>query len=217
MTDRFTPLKELHRETRGTMPEGINLRIHRALSWLQAAEQSTEEDTRFLQLWIAFNAAYAREFDLSETSPEKTQFHSFLHQVCQLDAEQRIHRLAWDHYASRIRVFVDCRYVFAPYWSWQQGKIDENEWERLFRDSKRRAQQALAEQKTAVFLNILFDRLYTLRNQLMHGGATWNSQMNREQLRSAVRILRDFVPELIHILMENPEENWGKPQYPPVG
>ncbi len=29
-------------------------------------------------------------------------------------------------------------------------------------------------------------------------------------------ILHDFVPHLIRILMDNPEEDWGEPQYPPV-
>ena len=41
--------------------------------------------------------------------------------------------------------------------------------------------------------------------------------MNREQLTSAVRILHDFVPELIRILMEHPDRDWGEPMYPPVG
>lgn len=29
-----------------------------------------------------------------------------------------------------------------------------------------------------MILSILFDRLYVLRNQLVHGGATWNSDVN---------------------------------------
>lgn len=217
MDDRFTALKERHRAIREEIPPGIALRTHRALSWLQAAERCGDEDTAFILLWISFNAAYARELDLSDTSPERTLFHGFLSKVCELDTENRIHDLAWDNYSNRIRVFVDNRYVFGPFWSFQQGRLPEGEWERLLASSKRTAQQALMGKKSAIFLTILFDRLYTLRNQLMHGGATWSSQMNREQLTSAVRILHDFVPELIRILMENPEEDWGEPQYPPVG
>ncbi|MCC5851087.1 MAG: hypothetical protein JJU29_23605 [Verrucomicrobia bacterium] len=213
---RFEALKERHREIRDDSPPGIRLRIHRALSWLHAAEKSEDTDTTFLLLWISFNAAYARDLDLDEASPERSLFHRFLSRVCELDTENRIHRLAWENYANRIRVFVDNRYVFGPFWSFQQGRLPESEWERLFAVNKRIAHQALAEKETSVFLTILFDRLYTLRNQLMHGGATWNSKINREQLGTAVRILHDFVPELIRILMENPEEDWGEPQYPPV-
>lgn len=216
MADQFTALKARHREIREDSPPEIRLRIHRALSWLHIAESSEDLDTQFLHLWISFNAAYAREVDLNETSPERTLFHRFLSRVCELDNANRIHQIAWENYSNRIRVFVDNRYVFGPFWSFQQGRMSESEWQRLFAASKRNAQQALAEKKTAVFLTILFDRLYTLRNQLIHGGATWNSQINREQLQSAVRILHDFVPELIKILMENPEEDWGEPQYPPV-
>ena len=43
-------------------------------------------------------------------------------------------------------------------------------------------------------LSIVFDRLYVLRNQLVHGGATWNSQVNRQQLRDGVAILGTLVP-----------------------
>ncbi|MGA0370085.1 MAG: hypothetical protein ACO3N7_11635 [Kiritimatiellia bacterium] len=133
------------------------------------------------------------------------------------NTDNRILNLARENFANRIRVFVDNRYVFGPFWSYQQGRLSETEWERLFAGSKRSAQQALVTKKTATFLSILFDRLYTLRNPLIHGGATWNSQTNREQLTSAVRILHDFIPELIRILMENPEEDWGEPMVPVVG
>ena len=35
-------------------------------------------------------------------------------------------------------------------------------------------------------LSIVLSRIYTLRNQLVHGGATWDSSVNREQLRDCV-------------------------------
>ena len=34
---------------------------------------------------------------------------------------------------------------------------------------------------TPTILNVN-DRLYTLRNQMLHGGATWNSNVNRDQV-----------------------------------
>lgn len=46
-------------------------------------------------------------------------------------------------------------------------------------------------------LSIVFQRLYTLRNQLIHGGANWNSAVNRDQLRDANGILGDVVPIII--------------------
>ena len=80
----------------------------------------------------------------------------------------------------------------------------------------REPERALVEKDTAVFLKILFDRIYTLRNQLMHGGATFGSDLNREQVRDACRILKKLVPAVIHIVMEHPNQPWGDPCFPPV-
>ncbi len=54
----FKHLRKRHRELWDYLPEALSLRTHRALSWLQRAEQETEDDdARFIFLWIAFNAA----------------------------------------------------------------------------------------------------------------------------------------------------------------
>ena len=60
------------------------------------------------------------------------------------------------------------------------------------------------------------NRLYTLRIQMIHGGATWNSGANREQLRDGVNILAKLVPMFIEIMMDNSNEFWGEPSYPVV-
>ena len=65
-------------------------------------------------------------------------------------------------------------------------------------------------------LAVVFSRLYTLRNQLIHGGATWNSQVNREQMRDCVAILGQLVPLVIEIMLDNPNTLWGDACYPVV-
>lgn len=45
-------------------PENFRLRIHRALSWLKKAENSEDLDTKFISLWISFNAAYAENLKI---------------------------------------------------------------------------------------------------------------------------------------------------------
>ncbi|MDD2599899.1 MAG: hypothetical protein PHO37_11855 [Kiritimatiellae bacterium] len=37
----------------------VYLRVHRALSWLQATNESPAPDAKFIFLWIAFNAVDA--------------------------------------------------------------------------------------------------------------------------------------------------------------
>ncbi|MBO1996800.1 hypothetical protein J4714_13045 [Staphylococcus epidermidis] len=50
---------------------------------------------------------------------------------------------------------------------------------------QRRAHRLLELGDTPELLALIFQRIYTLRNQLVHGGATWNSQINRAQYRIA--------------------------------
>ena len=66
-------------------------------------------------------------------------------------------------------------------------------------------------------LDVLFRRLYTLRNQIIHGGATFNSSVNREQLKTGCNILSLFLPVMLEIMMKNHNEMvWGKTFYPVV-
>jgi len=53
-----------------------------------------------------------------------------------------------------------------------------------------------------------------LRNQLIHGGATWQSAVNRDQIRDAVAILSKFVPIVINFMKDNSNELWGEANYP---
>ena len=69
---------------------------------------------------------------------------------------------------------------------------------------------------TAKILMIVFDRLYVLRNQMVHGGATWNSSVNRSQVRDGVSILSSLLPIFIDIMLENHDYDWGQPLYPVI-
>ncbi|WP_404300075.1 hypothetical protein [Alicycliphilus denitrificans] len=59
-------------------------------------------------------------------------------------------------------------------------------------------------------------RLYTLRNQLMHGGATWNSSVNRAQVRDGRALLARVLPVMLGVMMDCPERFEGRPFYPVV-
>lgn len=70
------------------------------------------------------------------------------------------------------------------------------------------------EKDTAKVLAIVFDRLYVLRNQLVHGGATWNSSVNRQQVRDGAAILGALLPILIELIISHPGEDHGDILYP---
>lgn len=214
---QFQVLKQRHRQERETQHSNLRLRVHRALSWLDRAEQADDLDGRFIFLWIAFNAAYATEIDEQRRLSEQETFKAFLEKLCVQDKGKRIDALVWQEFSGSIRVLLDNPYVFQSFWDHQSGKIDETTWKSRFAGGKRAAQQALASGNTPTLLGVLFNRLYTLRNQLIHGGATWNGSVNREQLRDCVGLLSKLVPVIIDLMMDSPDTLWGDACYPVVG
>lgn len=82
--------------------------------------------------------------------------------------------------------------------------------------AKRVAGKALGQRDTVKVLGIALSRLYTLRNQLIHGGATWSSKVNRVQLRDGVNLLGKLVPIVIETMMDHRGTIWGDPCYPIV-
>ena len=101
-------------------------------------------------------------------------------------------------------------------WDYQNLEISEREWLDRFERHKSSANRAPGRMNTEKVLAVSFDRLYVLRNQLIHGGATWNSGINRSQLNDGAKILGLLVPVIIHLMMENPQAHWGDPRYPVV-
>lgn len=210
-------LKARQREERDTYPANLALRVHRALSWLGRAEQcKDDDDARFIFLWIAFNAAYANEIVDRERDPEQKVFGRFLEKLVDLDKCDVLYDLLWREFSSSIRLFTANQFVFQPFWDYQNGLIEEKEWKTRFSQARGALNRALAAHNTNRVLAIVLSRMYTLRNQLIHGGATWNSSVNRVQLRDGSAFLGKLVPFIIQLMMDNPNTFWGEAAYPVV-
>jgi hypothetical protein len=216
----YERLKSRQRQERDAWPENLGLRVHRALSWLNRAEQLAEQDDldgQFIFLWVAFNAAYATEIDEKYRESEQQTFRAFLEKLAGLDAAQkRFDALVWTEFPKSIRVLLDNRFVFADFWNWQNGSLPETEYKAKFAAANRAAHVALGRQDTVTVLSIVLSRIYVLRNQLVHGGATWGSSVNREQLRDCTNFMAKLVPLVIEIMMDQPETLWGQGVYPVV-
>lgn len=213
----FDRLKARHRSERANYNPNLTLRVHRALSWLHRAELSADDDDScFIFLWIAFNAAYANEFHADAALSQQVVFNQFISRLVGMDEEKLIYQLIWDDFPGSIRVLLDNRYVFKPYWDHVNGNLTAEAWQAQFTAAKRQAHAALGKRDTAAVLAVVFSRLYILRNQLVHGGATWNSSVNRSQLRDGVAILGRLVPAVIHVMMNHSNALWGDPCYPVV-
>ncbi len=210
-------LKERPRAERDNYQINLGLRVHRALSWLDRAEQASDDpDAQFIFLWIAFNAAYANETDDHQRFTERETFKNFMGRLCELDSKGRLDDLVWNEFTGSIRVLLSNKFVFQPFWEFQNNKKSEQEWQDDFNKANAFANKALGFKNTEVVLSVIFSRLYTLRNQTLHGGSTWNSAVNREQLRDAVAFLSKFVPFIIEIMMDNADQLWGEPCYPVI-
>jgi hypothetical protein len=209
-------LKARQRRERHTHSPSVALRVHRALSWLGRAEKErADDDARFVFLWIAFNAAYATESHDSEMT-EKRSFKSFLRTLMKLDTRGHLGYLIWREFPNSIRVLLKNEFVFTDFWQHHNERLTAAEWESRFKKSRRAAELALAGGDTLQVLSIVLARLYVLRNQLIHGGATWNGSVNRDQVRDCANLLGKLVPIVIEIMMDHPAHDWGAATYPVI-
>ena len=211
----YDSLKALHRQSRGTIPDALSLRIHRALSWLKRANlEPDDHDARFLFLWIGFNAAYALPNEDRKQFPETRQFLTFIERLVRLDRDGLLYEILWDSLPGPLRLLLDNPHAFRPYWQYCQGLISEQDWQQAFNRSRAASNRALGNMDTRKALAILFDRLYVIRNQLVHGGSTWNSSINRDTLQHACALLERLLPATLLIMMQNPHQSWGRVAWP---
>ena len=200
---------------RESLPDTLDHRLDRALSWIARAEREVkvgDPDAAFIFYWIAFNAAYARDRPRDRDIPERDLFNDYFRTLLRLDSKGIVSKALWGRFSGSVRLLLENQYVYQPFWSHHAGGGYED-WEQTFKRSTRTALKALADGNALRTLNILFDRLYTLRIQLMHGGATWNGRRNRTQVKDGAKILSFLVPVFVRLMMEHPKAKWGPIDY----
>lgn len=206
-------LKARHRLVRDDQPEGLRVRIHRAISWLARAEREADDpDAAFIFLWIALNAAYAHEFGFEER--ELVQIRRFIAVLVEHGLEQRLHAVLFRQFSGPIRTLIDNRFVYEPFWRALREHDGSGRWEQQFSDSREIAMRAVLDKRVDVLLQVILDRLYMLRNQLVHGGTTWDSSVNRAQLRDGVAILGTLVPVILALMVEMKDVDLGQEIFP---
>lgn len=212
----FNALKEKQRAIRAGFPEALSLRVHRALSWLGRAEAEADDaDVRFILLWVGFNSAYANDLS-AEINNQRGAFKTYFDALVSLDSGHRIYNAVWKRFPHEIRLLLANKYVFAPFWNHQNGMDGYGDWAERLASSQRLINAAMVQHDTPLILSVVFDRLYVLRNQLVHGGATWNSGVNRDQVQQGAAVIGFLLPIFIDIMMDNPNRDWGRPFYPVV-
>jgi hypothetical protein len=197
-----------------TLPETLTIRLHRAISWLKSAEkQEGNLDIKFLSLWIAFNACYAVDINGFNSKPEKAKLRDFTSSLVEFD-RVRLYNLFWEKYSGPVRVLIENKFVFEKFWEYNRGEAED--YLPAFNKSIATALNCLSKENIEGLLEIVLERLYTLRNSIVHGGSTFNSKLNRAQLKDACNIMQLLVPIIIDIMLENNEHDWGEIAYPVV-
>lgn len=194
-------------------------RVRRAKSWLQCAEQEREsgdQDVAFILYWVAFNAAFATND--SEQPNTTGEFHKCFAKIRRVDKRHCIYHAVRDLFPGAVEQIMNNQYLFKKYWDFVNGKPGSDDWRECFDRENQRVKAAMAEpseENTRKILPVLFARLYTLRNQIVHGGATWKSQYNRSSVEHGVPVMATLVPRFLRVIEQNPTEKWGTPYYRP--
>lgn len=201
--------------------DDLNLRLRRVLSWLGRAEKdhtAGDCDAAFIFYWIAFNAMYGQlgTSSVDDTYERDRRRDYFDRIVAFADAESAIYDTIWSVLQDDIERMLENRYVYEPYWRHHNNPAEDRDWQQRFDSAREQALDAIRRTRTKDVLRELFFRLNTLRNQLIHGGATWSSSVNRHQVEPGARIMASLVPHFIDVMIEHPNAGWGSPRYPVV-
>jgi len=195
------------------MSEAIDIRLRRARSWVRKANRealSHDLDAQFIFLWIAFNALYGMpryRYRGKSRSSETEDFQRFLREVEKLSGG--VIESSLRPYAVDIERVMQSPFLDIECWRrWDQDEI---------RDRQKRIHSSRNVYAAELHPDQLFLRIYTLRNQLLHGASSDGGKRNRDSLRSALPILRTVVQVGIKLLDKYRSEILGLEllPYPP--
>lgn len=212
------------------------LRMRRGTSWLARAErelfgrETPDPDAAFVFYWIAFNAAYAENSADGFEQGELNSLGDYLGRLLFHDKSDAICGALRDEFSKEVFLaFINNQYLCAGFWKHHSGDARHSGWQARFEAENRVAALALDRvmprgnamslaylQSRQEMLRTLFERMYVFRNQMIHGGATYQGVVNKEQVRDGARIMALLVPLFLDLMMDNPGVNWGTPWYPPI-
>jgi hypothetical protein len=83
-----------------------------------------------------------------------------------------LHDALLHQFSGPIRMLIDNRFVFEPFWQSMREHDASDAWETNFAAAKKRALDVVMSKDTATLLSIVLNRLNVIRNQLIHGATT---------------------------------------------
>lgn len=200
-------------------------------------------DQSFMFLWISFNAAYGydpnvlepgetwqerNEARKKEENKERKIINRFIRQIKAIDdsADAALTTLVKSHglvFGGLLRN----PFMYRDFWHWVRNSRRRKA--KDFSPSKWKSSEngiAFAEENKPLnriknkdkFLFVVFDRLHTLRNQMIHGGATYGpGSLNLSSVESGQQVLALLVPTILKIMLDAPlETKWRAISYPRI-
>jgi len=210
---RWKPTKE--RLIQSGTGEPLRIRIHRAFSWLQRVEELDDPaalDTALIFQWTALNSVYGRwDEAMREPVSDRESLPTFLDRMIELDADERITGVLNEHRKLVMSIFEDA-YLTKFFW---EHPSDERA--RKTQKTKFDARTWYQQGQYRLILDRLMERIYFLRCQLIHGGATSGGRLNRTAVRDCSTMLGQLIMAIMLMLIDGGwEEDWGPLCYPPV-
>jgi hypothetical protein len=195
--------------------EPLLIRMHRAFSWLQRVEELPEEeflDAGLILRWIALGSLFNR-WDAAARQPqsERECLSKFLDRIIDLDADGAVAGVIEEHRALLMSIFDDA--YLTPFF-WQEPTDNRA---RKTQKTKFDARTWYVQKQYKKILARVMDRVYFQRCQLVHGGATSGSRLNRQAVRHCSTMLGHFLSAILLVIIDHgQEEDWGPLCYPPT-
>ena len=220
--------------------EDNQTRIRRVDRWINDCQNPGNRDahTQFIFYWIAFDAMVSD--NVSFTQSKMLQF---LGGIVQLDNRETVPRALRDC-QEEIGKILKLRYTMQTFWtelSYPQKELaktrhfkklglgnsktqakNPDEWEKEFEHARKAGETALqgvldghgGKENVANALKSLFERLYTVRLQIFHGGSSRKNSQGRTQVEAGAKVLNKFVPCFARIMKQHKDKDWGKVPFP---
>ena len=193
------------------------LRSRRAISWIAYAEEETRRGryhTAFCFYWIAFNACYGSD----PSRDEKSEYESYFEEIERHDKEKTICRYILYEIDRDVEDLVKCRFAYDGFWRDGHRTLSDAKWRRsLQREVDRFSELVIGgmDMNTVEVLSIVFDRIYCVRNQVIHGCTTRERSTGDDQIRLGSTILDRLVPVFVRLMLGNRHTGrWRPPYYP---
>ena len=187
-------------------------RRRRADSWLAQSENVDSDDEKFIFLWIAFNAAYGGE---PGNTPESNVLGKFLDKILNRDNKKSMEKILFENISPTLfHQIMQNKYMFEPFWQSVRRETGKGTWKKSFDKDNEDAIRYHKDRRAKLVLEEILKRLYTLRNQIFHGGTTFAAGKGRDQLRDGVEIMARLVPAILAIMKNAKSDDWGTVAYP---